>query len=148
MRVDFYVLGANRPDAIVIALAAKALGAGQRLMVVAGDAEQRAALSRGLWDARPERFLANGDEAEPHAHRQPILLSAGAEPLSGAANGAKLLCLADGEWREPEGFDRIFYLFDERTISEARAQWKRLGGIEGIERRYWKQVEGRWVEGP
>jgi len=145
MRVDFYVLGQNAPDPIVAALAAKALGEGERLLIVDADEARRVAISDMLWEARPEQFLANGLAADPHASRQPILISDKAE----APNGARLLCLADGRWREPGGFERVLYLFGDEALPEARAQWRRLSDHEDTERHFWKQDDhGRWIEGP
>jgi DNA polymerase-3 subunit chi len=145
MRVDFYVLGSAVPETIVAALAARALAEGQRLLVIEADEPRRRTLSEALWKARPEQFLANGLSGEPHAARQPVLLSDRPEP----ENGARLLCLADGQWREGEGFERVFYLVDEAALPEARRHWRRLGEVAGVERRFWKQDEpGRWVQGP
>ena len=145
MRVDFYVLGSNPPEAIVTALAARALDDGERLLVVEADGARRTALSRALWQTKPERFLANGLASDPHAARQPILLSDRPE----ATNGARLLCLADGQWRDAEGFDRVLYLFGDDALREARMQWRRLGEGDETERHFWKQDEaGRWQEGP
>jgi len=145
MRVDFYVLGASAADTVVTSLAARALGAGHRLLIVVGDEARRAEFSRALWQARPEHFLANGDAGAPHAARQPILLSDRPDPR----NGAQIMCLADGLWREAQGFERVLYLFGDAHLAEARAQWRRLGERAEIERRYWKQDQGgRWSEGP
>ncbi len=145
MRVDFYLLGNARPEAVVVALAARVLGEGQRLLVVAREEALLRVLSDALWKGRPELFLANGLASEPHAARQPILLADGIE----AVNGARLLCLADSEWREPAGFERVLYLVDEAALPTARQHWRRLGKDAGIERRFWQQdAAGRWVEGP
>jgi TRAP-type mannitol/chloroaromatic compound transport system permease large subunit len=38
--------------------------------------------------------------------------------------------------------------FDNRTIDAARGTWRMLGERDGIERHFWKQDGGRWVEGP
>ena len=144
MRVDFYVLADYPSERIIAGIAAKALADGERMLVVEADPARRAALSDALWELRPADFLANGDAAEPQAECQPILLSDGLEPL----NGAKLLCLADGEWRESEGFDRVFYLFGDNHRQAAREQWRRLDANDSVENRFWKQVDGRWIEGP
>ena len=145
MRVDFYVLGSSRPEPVVAALAARIRGEGQRLLVVEADEAQRTALSRALWDSRPELFLANGLAGDPHAECQPILISEASDPL----NLATLVCLADGRWREAEGFERVLYLVDDAALPEARKQWKRLGERTGVERHFWKQdAQGRWSEGP
>lgn len=143
MRVDFYVLGHVPAETIVPALAAKALGAGERLLVVAGQPVQRAALSDALWSQ--DGFLAHGDaSAAKHGERQPILIG---ETLD-AANGAKLLCLADGEWREDPAFERIFYLFDDDHRDEARQVWRDVSARDGVEAFFWKQEDGKWRQGP
>lgn len=139
MRVDFYVLGAAAPESIVPALAAKALGAGERMLVVSARPDQRSALSDALWSH--EGFLAHG---ENHGERQPILLG---ETLE-AANGAKLLCLADGEWREDPTFERIFYLFDDDHRDAARQVWRDVSARDGVEAYFWKQEDGKWRQGP
>ena len=89
-----------------------------------------------------ESFLAHGEAGGPHDARQPILLSEAMEP----ANGASFVLLADGRWRDAEGFERAFLLFGEETLAEARACWRMLGEREGLERRYWRQEGGRWVQ--
>lgn len=138
MRVDFYVLGDVPAERIVPALAARALEAGERLLVVSSDAAQRAALSDALWSH--DGFLAHG---EKHAERQPILLG---DKLD-AANGAKLLCLADGEWREDPGFERIFYLFGDDHRAAAREVWKDVSSRGDVEAFFWKQESGKWRQG-
>jgi DNA polymerase-3 subunit chi len=55
--------------------------------------------------------------------------------------------IADGEWRDAAlSFDRAFHLFDGSTVEQARLAWKLLSGREGVERRYWRQEGGRWVQ--
>lgn len=146
MRVDFYQLTRDPAPVAVALLARKTLDAGERLLVVADTAEKLEAIGAALWEAAPERFLANGIAGGPHDARQPILLSATPDP----ANGARFTLLADGVWREPgEGCARVLYVFDEESRQDARACWSQLGTRDGIERRYWRQDEnGRWVEGP
>ncbi len=145
MRVDFYLLSTDPAPAAVALLAGKVREAGERLLVVAEDLELLEAISQALWTASPEAFLAHGIAGDAHDARQPILLSDDVEP----ANGAKLLLIADGQWREPgEGFARVLFLFDEATKAGARVTWKALEDREGLERRFWKQQGGRWVEGP
>ena len=145
MRVDFYVLGQSAPDSVISALAAKVRTEGERLLIVEQDASRRGQISDMLWQARPELFLANGQADELHADRQPILISDKAE----AANGARMVCLADGRWRDANGFERILYLFGDEALRDARAQWKKLGDAPEAERHFWKQDErGRWIEGP
>src|SRR3546814_6161022 len=84
----------------------------------------------------------------PDAALEPILI-AGALSLP-AANGARHVALADGDWRgEALAFDRGFLLFDNSHILDARASWYTLGAAEGGERHSWKKDErGGWSEGP
>jgi len=145
MRVDFYLLSHGTVKTALPRIAKSARDAGERLLVVSADAAQREALDRALWEQQPEEFLAHGAADGPHAERQPILLSDGCE----AANGARFVALADGQWRdEALGFARAFLFFDARTIDDARACWRLLAGREDVERHFWKQDGGRWVEGP
>ncbi len=145
MRVDFYLLSRDPAQAAVAMLAARAVAAGERLLVVAQDGDLRARISEQLWKHRPDSFLAHGEAGGAHDARQPILLSAGLDP----ANGAQLLMLADGQWREgAEHFARVFLLFGAATIADARGLWRELGTRDGVERRFWKQDGARWVEGP
>ena len=140
MRVDFYQLERDRADTVVPMLAAKALGAGARLSVVCGDERARSELSEALWRHAPDSFLAHGEVGGSVDARQPILL--GKEPTR--ANGATLLLVADGRWREVESFDRLLFLFRPDEVGVARQRWKAL---DEDDRHYWAQGEdGRWVE--
>ena len=120
-------------------------GAGERLLVVSDDDAQLAALDKALWEQFPEDFLAHGRAGEPHAARQPLLLG----QTCAAENEARFVAFADGIWRdEAFGFERAFLFVDDRTLGAARGTWRMLGERDGIERRFWKQEGGRWVEGP
>ena len=142
MRVDFYQLGAAPIEELIARLAYELLEAGERLLVIASDELFLARLDRLLWDIGKPDFLPHGLAGGADDARQPILLSTTPD----AANVARNLLIADGEWREAAlTFDRAFYLFDLATLEGARLAWKLLSGREGIERRYWKQDEGgRW----
>ncbi len=142
MQVDFYQLSRDPAETALTQLASKTLDAGQRLLVVADDAALRDRISQALWNRR-DAFLAHGEAGVAHAVRQPILLSGAVQ----ADNQARFVAFADGTWRE-EGlaFDRVFLLFDDATIDAARLTWRSLDGRDGVERRYWKQDDGRWVQ--
>jgi DNA polymerase-3 subunit chi len=143
MQLDFWQLSSGSVGQVVALIAGRARGDGAKLLVIDSDAERRGATSRALWEAKPETFLANGDAAEPHAKRQPILLSETCE----AANGARLAIIADGQWRdEGEGFDRTIMLFDEAGTPAARAMWRQFDGREDVERRYFAQEDRKWVK--
>lgn len=145
MRVDFYQLDRDPAEAVLPQIARNVLKLGERLLVVSGDEAQRRRIGEALWTRLPDTFLANGHAGGSHDDAQPILLSGGAE----AGNGARYLAIADGIWREGgEPFLRTFYLFDQLTVQGARDCWRMLGTREGVDRRFWKQDGGRWVEGP
>ena len=143
MQLDFWQLSRDPVERVVALIAGRTRGAGGKLLVVSADDEQRGAIGRALWDARPEAFLANGEADAPHAERQPILLS----PRCEAANGARYVVLADGEWRdEAEGFGRAFLLFGEAGAEAARAVWRQFDGRDEVERSYFAQEDGKWVK--
>jgi DNA polymerase III subunit chi len=145
MQVDFYQLTRDPAHVVLPAIANKIMDEGRRLLIISADMGQLKTISSSLWNWKAESFLAHsragqGDEAE-----QPILLSQD----TAAQNGARLVALADGEWRdEALGFDRVFYLFPPQNTDQAREAWKALKDKEGVERRYWKQDGGKWRQGP
>lgn len=143
MQVDFWQYSQGPLERIIALIAERVLAGGDRLLVVDRDAGRRSAASAALWEAKPERFLANGEASEPHAARQPILLSGALEP----ANGAKVAVLADGEWREPgPAFDRVIVLFGEDQAAPLRAVWRQFDGREDVTRGFFEQEAGKWVK--
>lgn len=142
MRVDFYQLSRDPVEAVIPLLARATFKAGERLLVISADDAQRERISRGLW-SMPGTFLANGHAGSGDDAKHPVLLSSATEP----ANGAAYVALADGLWREDAvRFARAFLLFDEDTVAAARTVWTGLRSREGIERHFWKQDGGRWIE--
>ncbi len=141
-RVGFY-LAPDRPVEQVLPLVARAaLRAGQRMLVVAGDTALLARLDHALWEAAPEDFLAHGQGGGPHDAHHPILLS---ETCS-AGNGARLLALADGQWRaEADQFERVFLFFDDSGRAAARQTWRLFDARTDVEREFHELVEGKWV---
>ena len=139
MRVDFYLLESASAEQATAQLARATLKAGERLLVVGAGA----GMDRALWEEFPQDFLAHGRADGPHTERQPILLA----PDCSAANGARYVLMADGQWRdEALGFERAFLLFDEATRSGARTVWRMLGDRGEVERNYWRQEAGRWIK--
>jgi DNA polymerase-3 subunit chi len=64
-----------------------------------------------------------------------------------APNLARNMLIADGQWRDSAlSYDRSFFLFDGGRLEGARAAWKSLRDRDGVERRYWAQVDGKWVQ--
>jgi DNA polymerase III subunit chi len=142
VRVDFYQLSRDPAEKVLPVLARNTLKAGERMLAVSADEAQLGRIGEALWEPK-ESFLANGRAGGPHDARQPVLLSDRVEP----ANGARFCAIADGVWRDGE-FERVFYLFGEPELQAARDSWRMLGQREGVERRFWKQDGGKWVEGP
>ena len=144
-RVDFYQLSRDPVETVVPQLAARALAAGHRLLIVADDTALLQGLSDALWARGGDVFLAHGMANEAHADRQPILLSADCT----AANDAGIIMLADGVWREPaQEFDRAILLFDASATGAARELWRTLDRQDGIDKRIHKQTpDGHWREG-
>jgi DNA polymerase-3 subunit chi len=143
MLVDFYQLGAAPIEQVIASIAGKLLAEDSHLLLVADDEQLLGRLDRLLWDQGPANFLPHGLAGGADDARQPILLST----TTDAPNRARNLLIADGEWREAAlTFDRAFYLFDNATLEGARLAWKLLSGREEVERRYWAQEDGKWVQ--
>lgn len=145
MQVDFYQLAGAPVEQIVPQLAAKIIEAGERLLLICGDDRLRALLDEQIWTHEPGSFLPHAQAGGAADADQPILLSADET----AANGARFAMIADGHWRGAVlGFDRVFYLFDDATLDEAREAWRALTAKDDVEPRYWKRDGGRWRQGP
>jgi len=130
VQVDFYQLGASALEQVVGSIAEKVLTSDGRLLIVAEDEPLLARLDRMLWDLGATSFL-------PHA------LAGGADDARQPRN----MLIADGQWRDSAlTYDRSFFLFDASTLEGARLAWKLLAGRDGVERRYWAQVDGRWTQ--
>lgn len=147
-RVDFYRLTRDPVERVLPAIAGKLLESEARLLVVSEDAGQRRRIDDALWSVLPASFLPHGPMDAEYAALDPILIAP--DMVAVPANGARNLALADGQWRDNAlGFDRIFLLFDDSRIDDARASWRKLAAMDGVESHFWKQDDrGRWSEGP
>jgi DNA polymerase III subunit chi len=113
------------------------------MVVVAGDDALLDRLDSALWEQFPEDFLAHGRADAAHAERQPVLLSR----ECAAANGATLVALADGRWREDaERFDRALLFFDEAGRAAARETWRLFDQREDVTREFHELEGGKWVQ--
>jgi len=142
VQVDFYQLAGTPAEQVIASIAEKVLAQDGRLLIVAEDEPFLARLDRMLWDQAPTGFLPHGLAGGTDDARQPILLSTSPD----APNLARNMLIADGRWRDAVlSYDRGFYLFDNGTLEGARLAWKLLAGREGVDRRYWAQEGGKWV---
>ena len=142
MQVDFYHLTDAPVERVLPRIAERVLQEGGRLLIVSADEALAKRLDDHLWNYRPDSFLPHGRTGKPGEVDQPVLIAADSTPLNGARN----IALADGVWRdEALTFDRVFLLFGEDRIADARDAWRALGEQEGVDRRFWKQDEaGKW----
>jgi DNA polymerase-3 subunit chi len=139
--VWFYHLEQTSLEQALPELLEKVLARGWKGQVRLRDAARVEALDQHLWTWRDDSFLPHGPAGEPHAARQPILLTTEAENV----NGAEALLLVDGaEPGDLAGYERVMVLFDgndEAALATARAQWSALKA-RGEDLSYWRQ-EGR-----
>lgn len=142
--VWFYHLEGASLAEVLPSLLAKALARGWRVLVRSPSVERLDELDGALWAGREDGFLPHGLASEPHAERQPVLLTA---DLTNP-NGAKMLLLLDGaESGELVGFARCVLVFDggdETAVAGARARWRSYKA-EGLPTSYWRQTKrGAW----
>ncbi len=143
--VWFYHLERSGPEEVLPLLLDRTLARGWRALVRSADAARLAALDAKLWTQRPDVVVPHGLATEPHAERQPVLLTSGADDNP---NGAQALFLLDGAAAgDLSGFARVLDLFDgrdEAALKAARGRWKALKKT-GAALSYWTQTEaGRW----
>jgi DNA polymerase-3 subunit chi len=142
-RLGFYLCGTQPVERVLPLIARAAARAGQRILVVAEDADLLGRLDKALWEQFPEDFLAHGRADAPNAARQPVLLSADCT----ANNGATLVALADGQWRvDAERFDRVLLFFDEAGRTASRDVWRLFDQREDVTREFHELDGGRWVQ--
>jgi DNA polymerase III subunit chi len=140
--IGFYHLTRSTLTKALPQLLARTLAAGQRAVVLCGDAEHAAALDRALWEA-DDPWLPHGTEADGDAALQPIWLATD----DTAPNGGRYLFLAGGAGNARlEAFDRVFDLFDGNdpsAVEAARARW-RAAKAAGHALTYWQQGVRGW----
>jgi DNA polymerase-3 subunit chi len=107
----FYHLERSTLDQVLPGLLEKTRERGWRALVRASDPHRLDQIDERLWTWRDESFLAHGRASEPHAERQPIVLTETAEN----PNGAQALFIVDDvELGDTEGYARCFIIFDGR----------------------------------
>jgi len=142
-RLGFYLSGAQPVERVLPLIARAAKRAGQRMLVVAEDADLLDRLDKALWEQFPDDYLAHGRAGARHAARQPVLLATDCN----AANGATLIALADGQWRpEAEAFDRALLFFDEAGRAASREVWRLFDQREDVTREFHELEGGKWAQ--
>lgn len=141
--IGFYHLTRTGPDKALPQLLGRTLAAGQRAVVLCGDAERLAALDTALWQATDPDWLPHGTAADGDAELQPIWLTS----EDAAPNGARFLFLIDGtQSARLDAFDRVFDLFDgndEAAVQAARERWS-TAKAAGHTLTYWQQGPRGW----
>lgn len=140
----FYHLERSTLDQVLPELLDRTLQRGWRALVRVADPDLMESLDERLWGWREDSFLAHGRADQPHAERQPILMTSAAANV----NGAQALFIVDrSDMDASEPFERCFIIFDgrdEESLQHARERWKTLRAA-GADLAYWKQTEqGRW----
>ena len=140
----FYHLERSTLDQVLPTLLEKTLERGWRALLKTADARRVEAVDEALWTFRDDSFLPHGRSGQPHAERQPVLLSESGENLNGAQ---ALFIVDDTELGATEGFERCFIIFDGRdepALQQARERWRTLKG-RGENLAYWRQTDqGCW----
>jgi DNA polymerase-3 subunit chi len=141
--VWFYHLERSSLDEVLPELLEKTLQRGWRALVRSPDRDRIEQLDARLWTYRDEGFLPHGVAGEPHAERQPVLLTTAEDN----PNRADALFLLDGaQAGDLAGFQRCLTVFDgadEAALAQARAAWKTYKG-RGLPVSYWRQTDRGW----
>jgi DNA polymerase-3 subunit chi len=141
--IGFYQLAQRRAEAVLPALVGKALMAGHRLLVRAGDGELLDRIDAGLWTTPPDSFLPHGIDTAlgpVRAASQPVLLSRDGHWTVNCAD-----CLAQVGGDLPDdltGLSRVLFLFDADTVEVARVRWRAVAKADGLRPVYWREGEG------
>lgn len=141
--VWFYRLERTSLERALPGLLERTLERGWRAVVRARDAARVAMLDEHLWTWREDSFLAHGKAEDPHAERQPILLTSGQDNPNGAQ---ALFCLDGVEPGDLAGYARCLVMFegaDQAAVETARAQWREVTARD-LPRAFWRQTDNGW----
>ena len=146
--VRFYRLTETRLERALAMMLAMAAERGWRSLVRAPTPALIADLDARLWQGADTPFLPHGLATEPHAARQPVLLTTDPD---GNPNAADALFLIDSMGVQPKdlsSFTRVSVLFDghdDAALATARSQWRTVSAA-GLVAAFWAQEPGgRWV---
>ncbi|MGE4481792.1 DNA polymerase III subunit chi [Acidocella sp.] len=142
--IGFYHLTRTGLDAALPMLLGRTLQAGEKAVVSCADERLLAKLDDALWQCQKPDWLPHGTAHSSHPEWQPIYLTTGHENPA----GAHFLFRIDGSETAPDGFTRIFDLFDgnnEENVQSARQRWRNAKAA-GLSLTYWKQDVNGWVK--
>jgi DNA polymerase-3 subunit chi len=139
--IGFYHLTRTDVSAALPALLGRMLAAGERAVILCGNAARVAVLDDALWLSAD--WLPHGTAATPHPEWQPIFIT----PVEINPAGAKFLFLIDGAASANlAAYARVFDLFDgnsDEAVRAARARWT-AAKTAGHGITYWKQSNSGW----
>jgi DNA polymerase III subunit chi len=143
--VLFYHLQQQPLESVLPQLLERSLERGWRVVVQAGTRERVAALDDHLWTYSEDSFLPHGQETEPGAAGEPVVLAVGSDN----PNGANVRFLVAGADLPPDlsPYLRLVLMFDgndDDALRQAREAWKTVKAA-GHDATYWQQNDsGRW----
>ncbi|MEM8817951.1 MAG: DNA polymerase III subunit chi [Pseudomonadota bacterium] len=145
--LGFYHLTQAPLEKVLPVMLTRAWERGWRSEVRGRDPARLDALDHVLWTFSQEIFLPHGQAGQPHADRQPVLLTTAPAPEGGPREA---LFLVDGAALDPAeagARTRTALLFDghdEAAVETARTEW-RAATAAGLKAVYWAQGEkGGW----
>ena len=139
--IQFYHLLSTSLERAVPKLMEKALGAGNRIVILVNSERMLKTMSDALWSNDAASFLPHGSAKDGHSSVQPIYLALADEN----PNGADILCVLDGSL--PASIDRyskVLDVFDganESDVAAARKRWAHYKNL-GLALQYVKQQPG------
>ena len=139
--VQFYHLLSTSATRAVPKLMEKALGAGNKIVMLLGSDAALKQMSDALWTNNPDGFLPHGTPREAHADQQPIILTLADEN----PNGADILCVLDGSLPASAAhYTKLLDVFDgadDAAVAAARMRWAHYKA-QGFNLQYVKQQQG------
>jgi DNA polymerase-3 subunit chi len=139
--IQFYHLLSTSATRAVPKLMEKALGAGNRIVMLLGDDASLKQMSDALWTSNPDSFLPHGSARDGHASAQPIYLTLADEN----PNNANILCVLDGSLPASAAhYTKLLDVFDganDAAVAAARTRWAHYKA-QGFTLQYVKQQTG------
>ena len=145
--IGFYHLTKTGADQALPLLLGRTLAAGERAVVMCGDAARVAAMDDALWLSADPNWLPHGTAKGAGLAGDPALQPIWLTERDEAPNGARFLFLLDATRSARLGeFERVFDLFDgadEAAVAAARLRWGEAKAA-GYALTYWQQGERGW----